>query len=150
MASAPRWPDTREMQRETSSVDNYSDKHRWGAHAVLLPDRAGWQTTTNLDVPENITPIFLSSRVLEPNPIENIWQYLRDNWLSSRDFENHPEIIEAVCDARQKLATRPETITSIGLRQWALLGHTEWLLVQVPNCLTISDETCSKLSATQT
>jgi hypothetical protein len=30
-----------------------------GAHAVLLPDRAGWHTTAELDMPRNITPIFL-------------------------------------------------------------------------------------------
>ena len=28
LAAAPPWPDTSETQRETSSVDNYFDKHR--------------------------------------------------------------------------------------------------------------------------
>jgi hypothetical protein len=36
-----------------------------------------------LDVPENITPIFLPSRAPELNPVENVWQYLRQNWLST-------------------------------------------------------------------
>lgn len=27
-----------------------------GAHAVLLPDRAGWHTTGNLRQPKNISP----------------------------------------------------------------------------------------------
>jgi hypothetical protein len=50
-----------------------------GAHDVLLLDRAGWHTTSKLVVPENITPIFLPSRAPELNPVENIWQYLRQN-----------------------------------------------------------------------
>jgi hypothetical protein len=54
-----------------------------GAHAVLLLDRAGWHTTSKLDVPANITPIFLPSRAPELNPVENVWQYLRQNWLSN-------------------------------------------------------------------
>jgi hypothetical protein len=29
---------------------------------ILLLDRAGWHTTSKLDVPENITPIFPPSR----------------------------------------------------------------------------------------
>ena len=33
-----------------------------GAHAVLLLDRAGWHTTARLNIPKNITPIFLPSR----------------------------------------------------------------------------------------
>jgi hypothetical protein len=46
-----------------------------GAHAVLLLDRAGWHTTSKLDVPDNITPIFLPSRAPELNPVENIPDY---------------------------------------------------------------------------
>ena len=96
-----------------------------GAHAVLLLDRAGWHTTTNLDVPENITPIFLPSRAPELNPVENIWQYLRANWLSNRVFETYLEIIEEICDAWQRLTAKPKTITSIGLPQWADVGQTQ-------------------------
>jgi transposase len=33
-------------------------------------------------MPKNITPIFLPSRSPELNPQENIWQYMRANWLS--------------------------------------------------------------------
>ena len=54
------------------------------AHAVLVLDRAGWHTTGKLDVPDNITPIFLPARAPELNPVENIWQYLRQNWLKHR------------------------------------------------------------------
>jgi transposase len=54
---------------------------------VLLLDRAGWHTTGALDVTDNITPIFLPSRAPELNPVENVWQYLRSNWLSNRVFE---------------------------------------------------------------
>jgi transposase len=32
-------------------------------------------------VPKNITLVFLPSRAPELNPVENIWQYLRQNWL---------------------------------------------------------------------
>jgi hypothetical protein len=70
-----------------------------GAHAVLIFDRAGWHTTPNLVIPENITPIWLPSRAPELNPVENIWQYLRANWLSNRVFETFDDIIDAICDA---------------------------------------------------
>jgi hypothetical protein len=39
--------------------------YRQVGHAVLLLDRAGWHTTAKLDVPGNITPIFLPSRAPE-------------------------------------------------------------------------------------
>ena len=95
-----------------------------GSHAVLLLDRAGWHTTGNLLVPRNITLIFLPSRSPELNPVENVWQYLRANWLSNRVFETVEEIIEAACGAWRSLTDRPGVITSIGLRQWAHTGHS--------------------------
>ena len=94
-----------------------------GAHAVLLLDRAGWHTTGELAVPKNLTLIFLPSRAPELNPVENIWQYLRANWLSNRVFETYDAIIDAACDAWNKLIGQPRTITSIGLREWAHIGH---------------------------
>lgn len=94
-----------------------------GAHAALILDRAGWHTTGNLDIPANITLMLLPSRAPELNPVENIWQYLRANWLSNRVFETFEEIIDAACDAWNKLLAQPETITSIGMRQWAHVDH---------------------------
>ncbi len=89
------------------------------AHAVLLMDRAGWHTTDKLKIPGNITIILLPSRSPELNPVENIWQYLRQNWLSNRVFETYNDIIDAGCQAWNKLISQPETIKSIGMRNWA-------------------------------
>ena len=105
-------------------LDEISRNVATGAHAVLILDRAGWHTTNNLGLPANITPIFLPSRAPELNPVENVWQYLRANWLSNRVFDTYEAIIEAACNAWQNLTVRPETITSIGMRDWAHVGHT--------------------------
>ena len=69
------------------------------AHAVLLMDRAGWHITAELNMPENITPVLLPSRAPELNPVENIWQYLRQNYLSNRVFDDYDEIVDAACKA---------------------------------------------------
>ena len=55
-----------------------------GAHAVLLVDQAGWHLSTELVVPPNITIMALPPKCPELNPVENVWQFLRDNWLSNR------------------------------------------------------------------
>ena len=82
-------------------------------------------TTAELDIPRNITPIFLPSRAPELNPVENVCQYLRGNWLSNLVFETYNDIIDAACDACRKLIAQPQTIiTSIGMRDWAHIGHT--------------------------
>ena len=95
-----------------------------GAHAVLRLDRAGWHTTANLLVPKNLTLIFLPSRAPELNPVENIWQSLRQTWLSNRVVDTDDAVVEAACEAWRKLIAQPATITSIGLRDWAHIGQT--------------------------
>jgi len=94
-----------------------------GAHAVLLMDRAGWHTTGDLQIPENITPVLLPSRAPELNPVENVWQYLRQTYLSNRVFANHDEIVGAACQAWNHLIDRPWKIMSIGMRKWAHMGQ---------------------------
>ena len=105
-------------------LDEITRRVAEGAHAVLLLDRAGWHTARNLNVPKNITPIFLPSRAPELNPVENVWQYLRSNWLSNRVFDTYHAIVDAACEAWQKLVAKPKTITSIGTREWAHVGQS--------------------------
>ncbi len=119
-ALAMPFADTDAMQLHLDEIARTVAK---GAHAVLLLDRAGWHTTATLAVPKTITIIFLPSRAPELNPVENIWRYLRANWLSNRVFETYEDIINAACDAWRNLVAQPETITSIGQREWAHTGQ---------------------------
>ena len=40
-------------------------------------------------MPDNLTLVLLPARSPELNPVENIWQFVRDNWLSSRVFASY-------------------------------------------------------------
>ncbi len=89
------------------------------AHAVLLLDQAGWHFAGALVVPGNITLLPLPPRSPELNPVENVWQFMRDNWLSNRVFKSYDDLVDHCCDAWNKLVDQPWRIMSIGLRQWA-------------------------------
>jgi transposase len=90
-----------------------------GAHAVLLLDQAGWHMTDKLVVPANITLLPLPPKCPELNPTENVWQFLRVNYLSNRVFKSYDDIVDNCCDAWNKLVDQPWRIMSIGLRDWA-------------------------------
>lgn len=64
-----------------------------GAHALVLLDQAGWHMTGKLDVPDNITLMALPPKAPELNPVENVWQFMRENWLSNRIFKSQAEIV---------------------------------------------------------
>ena len=65
-----------------------------GAHAVLLLDQAGWHVSRKLKVPSNITLVPLPAKAPELNPVENIWQYMRENWISNRIFTSYTDILD--------------------------------------------------------
>jgi hypothetical protein len=90
-----------------------------GAHAVLLLDQAGWHCSYHLDVPANITLMPLPPRSPELNPVENVWQFMRDNWLSNRVFASYADVVDHCCHAWNTLIEQPWRIMSLGLRRWA-------------------------------
>jgi len=100
-------------------LDEISSQVTPGAHAVLILDQAGWHTTTKLTIPGNITLLPLPPRSPELNPVENIWQFMRDNWLSNRLFKSEDEIVDICSEAWNKLINQPWKIMSIGRRKWA-------------------------------
>lgn len=110
------YADTEAMTAHLAEISGVVDP---GAHAVVILDQAGWHMSNHLEVPDNITLLPLPPRAPELNPVENIWQFLRDNWLSNRVFQSYDDIVGHCCDAWNKLIDRPWKIISIGMREWA-------------------------------
>ena len=67
-----------------------------GYHAALLVDQAGWHVSNRLIAPDNITLVPLPPNP-ELNPIENIWQFMCDNWLSNCVFTCYDNIVGHCC-----------------------------------------------------
>jgi hypothetical protein len=53
-----------------------------GAIAVLVLDGAGWHSSPRLKLPDNIVLVPLPPYAAELNPMENVWEYMRGNFLS--------------------------------------------------------------------
>lgn len=90
-----------------------------GAHALLLMDGAGYHEKADLKLPKNITLLTLPAYSPELNPVENVWQYLRQNFLANRVFDDYDAIIDACCAAWNALADVPDRLVSITQRPWA-------------------------------
>ncbi len=92
-----------------------------GAHAilvlVLVLDRAGRHSSRDLAVPANITLLTLPPYSPELNPVENVWQFLRQNHLANRVFGSH----DAIVDVRrlERALAIPERVASITSRNSA-------------------------------
>ena len=93
-----------------------------GAMAVLVLDQAGWHTSPRLKLPENIVLLSLPPYAPESNPVENIWQYMRQNWFGHQVWRSYKAIVDACCKAWSKLMARPEQIASLTQRSWATIA----------------------------
>jgi transposase len=93
------------------------------AHAVLVLDGAGWHDERALTVPDNLTLVPLPAYSPELNPVERIWLYLRERFLSLRFLPDTEAIVEACCRAWNALIAEPGRIRSLCAYPWiAKLG----------------------------
>src|SRR5437660_11190281 len=71
-----------------------------GTHAALVLDGAGWHVSEDLAVPANLTLIHPPPYSPELNPVERVWEYLRDRWLSHRVLTGgYAAVVDAACAA---------------------------------------------------
>jgi putative transposase len=84
-----------------------------GVHAALVLDRAGWHMAHRLTVPDNISLIPLPAYSPELNPVERVWLYLRQRFLSHRVLDGYTALLEAACRAWNALAAEPGRLTSL-------------------------------------
>ena len=86
--------------------------------AVLVLDQAGWHISHELAVPANLTLVHLPPKSPELNPVEKVWQLLRDRQLSHRVLPDHAAILDAACTAWSSLGTEPGRLRSLTSFPW--------------------------------
>jgi hypothetical protein len=90
-----------------------------GTHAALVLDGAGWHVSEGLSVPPNLTLIHPPPYSPELNPVERVWEYLRDRWLSHRVLAGGYEaVVDAACAAWNDLLAEPGRLRSLTSFPW--------------------------------
>jgi transposase len=80
---------------------------------VMQIDQAGWHQAKNLIIPENIRLIKQPPYSPEVNPVEHIWDDIREKYFQNRIFDSLDSVIEKLCDALNTLSLDPDRITSM-------------------------------------
>jgi DDE superfamily endonuclease len=96
-----------------------------GTHAALVLDGAGWHVSEDLVVPANLTLIRLPPYSPELNPVERVWEHLRDRWLSHRLLAGGYEAVrDAACVAWNALLAEPGRLRSLTSFPWLPMSVT--------------------------
>jgi DDE superfamily endonuclease len=90
-----------------------------GTRAVLVLDGAGWHVSGDPAVPANLSLVRLPPRSPELNPVETVWLYLRERWLSHRVLAGgYAAVLEAACAAWNALLAEPGRLRSLTSFPW--------------------------------
>lgn len=65
--------------------------------ALLILDQAGWHKSAELVIPDNISMIYLPPYSPELNPVERLWQYIKDNILKNKVYDRLEQLEDDVC-----------------------------------------------------
>jgi transposase len=93
--------------------EQFNQETRSHVHAVVVWDQAGFHTSKDLHVPDNITILPLPAYSPELNPVENLWHYLRSHYWANRSYESYDDLRYAAIDAWQEAALNPEIVKSV-------------------------------------
>lgn len=89
-----------------------------GKHAVVILDNAGWHHANMLQVFDNITLVHLPPYSPELNPQEQVWRQMKEGYLANRCFDNYDDIVDASCEAWNKVTDDKEAISRLTSRNW--------------------------------
>ena len=87
-------------------------------YILLCGDNASWHKSTNLVIPDNIELFFIPAATPEMNPIEQIWDEVKEKDFDNYLFHTLDKVVDQLCKSLNNL--NAETIKSITGRDWIL------------------------------
>ena len=106
------------MQIFLNEFSKNIDKNK---HAALIIDNAGWHRATNLNVPKNITLVPLPPYPPELNPMECVWRWIKDRYLSNRCYKNYADIVKQASYGWNEFSRKHEIVKFLCFRSWMCL-----------------------------
>jgi len=99
-------------------LDQFSKNLPKDEVAAMYADQAGWHGAKDLRVPDNVILLKLPPYSPELNPIERVWLYLKERFLSHRLHDDYDAIVDAACNAWNRLTAEAGRITSLCSYPW--------------------------------
>ncbi|MGE0699235.1 MAG: transposase [Hyphomicrobiaceae bacterium] len=87
-------------------------------HVAMVLDQAGWHGAAALRIPDNITLVPLPPYSPELNPVERVWLYLKERFLSHRLHANYDAIADAASQAWNRLVAEKGRLSTLCSYPW--------------------------------
>lgn len=88
---------------------------------ILCADNAGWHVSTGLKIPDNIVFLYLPPYSPQLNPVEHLWDYIREKkGFNNRIMNSIEEVIDTLADALHQIEDEKPIIKSMCNFSWLL------------------------------
>jgi transposase len=86
---------------------------------ILCSDNASWHVSSGLKIPENIVFLYLPPYSPQLNPVEHLWDYIREKkGFNNRIFNSIEEVIDSLAEALNQICNEKDIIKSLCNFHW--------------------------------
>jgi len=89
---------------------------------LMVLDGASCHFSNELDIPDNIELVPLPPYSPELNPVENIWEELREKWFHNKVFDSMDRVEEQLINGLSELENNRSKVKSISGWNW-IVNH---------------------------
>jgi transposase len=87
-------------------------------YCIMFMDGAGWHRAKDLSIPDNIKVEFLPPYSPELNPVEHVWEHVRENHFGNDTFPTLDAVEQRLCSGLRHCMENPEIMKSITCFSW--------------------------------
>jgi transposase len=85
---------------------------------LMFMDRAGWHRAKDLKIPENINLSWLPPYSPQLNPVEHIWDEIREKYFANLVFHSMESVENTLCEALASLEKSPLKVAGLTGFEW--------------------------------
>jgi len=85
---------------------------------LMVMDQAGWHRAKELDIPQNMGLIWLPPYSPQCNPVENIWDEIREKWFPNLVFDSLDAVEDTLVAALVTLENDHSRIKKLTSFKW--------------------------------
>ncbi len=87
---------------------------------LMVMDQAGWHTAKQLKIPDNMRLVWLPAYSPQCNPVEHVWDEIREKWFTNRVFKSLNAVEDILLKALASLESNKRKMLGLTGFDWII------------------------------